>query len=1026
MSVAARCRLTWRRIVSAPELPEEIEAALVRPLYTRVFSLLMGHVTGLCLCALVMARVPALWPAVFMAALLGLLGARAWVILLVWPLRSSPPAALLRWRKPYEIVGLAWALVSAAFCCLCVAASGDEVTRVLAIALVLGSANGIASRNAGTPRFAMTQLCIWLLPLIVVATVLGSWYPLLSLMVTMYLPSLCSIVRQHYADMLSLIGAERHEAALASRFNAAISNMTQGLVLFDAGGLLQIVNRRFCELFALPQDALRPGITQTEFAAACAAGGAPRGLVPELSVTTPDKGTRTVLDLEDGRAFARSQEILPDGGRVITFEDMTESRRAQLALAERESELRTIFENAAAGVTEMDFATGRLVRVNRVFCEMVGWSEADLLGRLPRDALTHPDDRGAAAERWSGASKTGQAYDAEKRYLRSDGSVVWARISASVSAFGRDGRPLRMVAILTDMTARKAAEAALRASQEILRMSLDIGRIGSFRLDHRADMIHCGPETRQMHGFPPSDEPLSVAAWSATWLPEERDRIAAELAAIYAERRTDLRLEYRFQHPVLGIRNIEGRARIEYDDAGLPIGSVGVAIDITERRVAEARIAHLAHHDPLTDLPNRTLFRIRLEEALARARRGEHFAVCCLDLDHFKDVNDALGHPVGDALLQAATERLKAALRPTDTVARLGGDEFAVIQSSLEQPADAKALAERLIASLAPPFEIEGHHVVIGTSVGIAVAPEDGVDPDLLMRNADLALYGAKADGRGRYRFFEPEMNHRMQARRALELDLRRALEADEFELMYQPLVSVATRTVCGFEALLRWRHPTRGLVLPDRFVPLAEAIGLIVPIGAWVLHRACAEAATWPGAPRVAVNLSAVQFTSDALVDTVAAALRDSGLDPQRLELEITETAMLQDTEKMLEMLHRLKALGVGIAMDDFGTGYSSLSYLQRFPFDKVKIDRSFVANLGRTKEASAIVGAVIDLCAGLAMSTTAEGIETESQLAALAGTGCTEAQGYYISHPRPASEVTALIAALAPSPRAFVAQPG
>ncbi len=1026
MSVVARCRLTWRRIISAPELPEEIEAALVRPLYTRASSLLLAHATGLGLCAMVMVRVGGLWPVVFMAALLGLLGARAWVILLVRPLSSSPSAALLRWRKPYQLVGLAWALVTAAFCSFCVAASGDEITRVLAITMVLGNASGTAFRNAGTPRFAITLLCIWLLPLIAVAPLVGSWYRVLSLMAVLYLPSLCSVVWQHYAEMLSLITARRHEAALASRFDAAISNMTQGLVLLDAGGSLQIVNRRFCELFGLPPDALRPGLTETEFAAACAAVGAPCGLVPGSCVATPNKGLRTVLDLDDGRAVARSQETLPDGGRVVTFEDITENRRAQLALAERESELRTIFENAAAGVTEMDFASGRLVRVNRVFCEMLGRSEAELLGRLPRDTLTHPDDVGAANERLSAICETGQAYDAEKRYLRSDGAVVWARISASVSAFDRDGRPRRVVAILTDITARKAAEAALKASQEILRMSLDIGRIGSFRLDHQAEMIHCGPETRQMHGFPASDEPLPVAAWSATWLAEEQDRVAAELTAIYAQRRTNFRLEYRFRHPVLGTRTIEGRARIEYDDAGRPIESVGVAIDITERRAAEARIAHLAHHDPLTDLPNRALFRIRLEEALARAGRGEQFAVCCLDLDHFKDVNDTLGHPVGDALLQAATERLKVALRPTDTVARLGGDEFAVIQSSVEQPGNATALAERLIASLAAPFEIDGHHVVIGTSVGIAVAPEDGLDPDLLMRNADMALYGAKTDGRGRYRFFEPEMNRRMQARRALELDLRRALDADEFELMYQPLINLATRSVCGFEALLRWRHPTRGLVSPSLFIALAEAIGLIVPIGAWVLRQACAEAVSWPGGPRVAVNVSAVQFANDTLVETVATALRDSALDPHRLELEITETAMLQDAEKALEMLHHLKALGASIVMDDFGTGYSSLSYLQRFPFDKVKIDRSLVANLGRTKEASAIVGAVIDLCAGLDMNTTAEGIETESQLAALARTGCTEAQGYYISHPRPASEVPALIATLAPSVRALVGQSG
>ena len=466
-----------------------------------------------------------------------------------------------------------------------------------------------------------------------------------------------------------------------------------------------------------------------------------------------------MLDLADGRAFARSEETLPDGGWVITLEDVSESRRAQLTLAEREGELRTIVENAAAGVTEIDCATGRFVRVNRVFCEMVGWSEADLLGPLSRKDLTHPDDRASAREQWLAICETGQPYEAEKRYCRSDGAIIWGRLAASVSAVDAAGRPRRVVAIVTNITARKAAEDELRASREMLRLSLDIGRIGSFRMEHKAGLIHCESETRQMHGFPPSDAPLPVADWVATWLDEDRERVSADLAATYAGKHTISRLEYRFNHPELGVRHIETRSRVEYDEAGKPNGSIGVAIDVTERREAEARIAHLAHHDALTDLPNRTLFRIRLEEALARAKRGDGFAICCLDLDYFKDVNDTLGHPVGDALLQAVTERLRAVMRPTDTVARLGGDEFAIIQSNLDQPANARTLAERLIATMAVPFEIEGHHVMIGTSVGIALAPEDGLDADLLLRNADMALYGAKADGRGRYRFFEPEMN---------------------------------------------------------------------------------------------------------------------------------------------------------------------------------------------------------------------------------------------------------------------------
>ena len=432
--------------------------------------------------------------------------------------------------------------------------------------------------------------------------------------------------------------------------------------------------------------------------------------------------------------------------------------------------------------------------------------------------------------------------------------------------------------------------------------------------------------------------------------------------------------------------------------------------DITERRRAEARIAHMAHHDALTGLPNRVLFLKRLSQAIARSRRGDPCAVLCLDLDHFKAVNDTLGHPVGDALLRAVTARLLAHLRETDTLARLGGDEFAIVQSSVEQPQDATALAQRLTEVLSEPFDLDGHQMVIGTSVGIAVVPQDGDDPHVLLKNADLALYKAKADGRGRYRCFEPEMDARMQARRALELDLRRALLLGEFEVFYQPLMQLRTNQVSGFEALVRWRHPERGLVSPADFVPLAEEIGLILPLGEWVLRQACRDAMTWPEAVRVAVNLSPVQFTSRSLVQDVADALSDSGLSPSRLELEITETVMLEDTDATLAILHQLKDLGVRIAMDDFGTGYSSLSYLRRFPFDKVKIDRSFIEGLGLGGDCDAIVTAVTAMCNTLGMATVAEGVETQDQLQMLRGGHCAEVQGYLFSKPRPAGELMQL----------------
>ena len=443
-------------------------------------------------------------------------------------------------------------------------------------------------------------------------------------------------------------------------------------------------------------------------------------------------------------------------------------------------------------------------------------------------------------------------------------------------------------------------------------------------------------------------------------------------------------------------------------------GSLAIHEDITDRRKAEARIEHLAHYDALTDLPNRGLFREDVDRALSSVERGAALAVLCLDLDHFKEVNDTLGHPIGDALLQAVAERIRSCVRPTDRIARLGGDEFAIVQIPVDQPMDCISLASRLIARIAEPYDLNGHQIVIGASVGIALAPGDGRDFDRLLKGADMALYRAKQDARGTYRFFEPEMDARMQARRGLELDLRKALALGEFELFYQPLIHLETNRVTCFEALLRWRHPERGFVMPDDFIPLAEEIGLIGSIGAWVLKKACNEALNWPGDIAVAVNLSALQFKNGRIVLDVISALGESGLPARRLELEITETVLLRDTEATMVTLTQLKDLGTRIAMDDFGTGYSSLGYLQKFPFDKIKIDRSFVKDLLDKPESIAIVRAVSGLGNALGITTTAEGVETVGQLQKLRLEGCTEVQGYLFSKPRPAHELGSLLVQL------------
>lgn len=440
-------------------------------------------------------------------------------------------------------------------------------------------------------------------------------------------------------------------------------------------------------------------------------------------------------------------------------------------------------------------------------------------------------------------------------------------------------------------------------------------------------------------------------------------------------------------------------------------GWIATFEDITERRQAEARIDYMALHDALTTLPNRVLFRIHLDRELAGVKRGDHLAVLFLDLDRFKAVNDTLGHHAGDALLQAVAGQLKAAVRESDVVARLGGDEFAIIQTKTEQPTSARALARRLLDVLSDPYEVDGFQVVVGVSIGIALAPADGVAGEHLLKNADLALYRAKAEGRGTYRFFEPRMDAKMKERRLLELDLRHALANAELRLFFQPLIDVTTETVTGFEALLRWQHPTRGLVLPSEFIPVAEEAGLIVPIGEWVLENACREAATWPEAIELAINISAVQFRNPHLVEVVEQALRASGLSADRLSLEITESVLIQDTQATLTTLQRLRELGVRISMDDFGTGYSSLSYLRSFPFDKIKIDNCFMKDLGRSDSSTAIIRAIVHLGRALGMTVTAEGVETAEQLSQVRAEGCAEGQGFLFSRPCPADAVASTI---------------
>jgi diguanylate cyclase (GGDEF)-like protein len=460
---------------------------------------------------------------------------------------------------------------------------------------------------------------------------------------------------------------------------------------------------------------------------------------------------------------------------------------------------------------------------------------------------------------------------------------------------------------------------------------------------------------------------------------------------------------------------------LEIRSTALPDGGfVRTFTDITRRRQAQEAVAKIASHDALTGLGNRRLLKEQLEKRAAvrssadasRDFEEQGFALLCLDLDLFKVVNDTLGHWIGDALLKAVADRLIATVRTGHVVVRLGGDEFAVLMPRAQSTEQPEALARRLLEVLSHPYDIHGQQLQVGASIGIALAPHDGTDPDLLLKAGDMALYAAKAAGRGTYRFFHKSMADRLRAKRQLEIDLRSAIDNDELELHYQPLLNIADTTITGFEALMRWQHPLRGMVPPGEFIPIAEETGLIVPLGAWAIRKACEQAAKWPDPLYVAVNVSPTQFRGGNLVATVAEVLSSTGLAPSRLELEITETILMQENDPTIHALHQLRDTGVRIAMDDFGTGYSSLSYLRSFPLSKIKIDRAFVKDLRATAASDVIIRSVIDIAKTLEMTTTAEGVETREQFEMLGALGCSEAQGYYLSKAVPVSQVPGLIA--------------
>jgi diguanylate cyclase (GGDEF)-like protein/PAS domain S-box-containing protein len=810
----------------------------------------------------------------------------------------------------------------------------------------------------------------------------------------------------------------QHELMLQyARFDQAINHMSHGLCLFGPDERLVVCNARYIEMYGLDPEAVRPGITHREVVEQWIAGGNEPGMSSEefyasrkSAVATGEVSTM-LLHVKDGRVIEATSRPTPDGGWVSAHEEVTERLRYEEALREQNMLFDAALENMAHALCMFD-KDWRVIVHNRRFIELYGLEAQVVQPGTPLLDLIHFSlNQGV---------HTGQTQNAEEFFEEFKRRVMVDRDELVVRRFA-DGRLIAVryqplsnggrVCTYEDITERERAAEELKEQHHRFDIALNNMTHGLCMFDGDMRLIVCNKRYYEMFGMSP-----------AVIRPGKTVRdVLVHSVALGNYRHLDVTVDGLYEAYVKMLnagdtvihRHLANGRMIKITHERMAQGGwVAIYEDVTERHRVEQNIAHMARHDALTDLPNRVLFRERMAEGLSRVEGfGETLAVLCLDLDNFKGVNDTLGHPIGDRLLGTIAERIRCAVGEEDTVARLGGDEFAVLQANAD-PRAAEALARKLVEVISEPVEIDGQEINSGVSIGIALAPDDGTAADHLMKCADLALYRAKAEGRATFRFFEADMDARIQARRALEIDLRHALAAGEFSLVYQPQINLATNELIAMEALLRWTHAERGAVAPSEFIPLAEEMGLIVPLGEWVLREACKEAAHWPGEIRVAVNLSPVQFRNRGLVTMVTHALAAARLSAGRLELEITEAVLLQDDQAIVTMLHQLRALGVRISMDDFGTGYSSLSYLRSFPFDKIKIDRSFIKDIERNRDSASIIRAIASLGASLGIETTAEGIETTEQMELVRRAGCTEMQGYLVSRPVPAAELGDLIA--------------
>ena len=808
---------------------------------------------------------------------------------------------------------------------------------------------------------------------------------------------------------MSASGPLQSGTAIASALlRDALQALPDAIAVFDADDRLVFWNDNFAEFYSRSaslaigdrfEDLIRASVAKGLVADAL--GREEEWIADRLRRHNQPDHTREHR-LANGRWIRTQERRSKEGWFIGIRSDITD-------LKEQEASFRLLFESNPTPLYVVHRETLAFKAVNDAALTLYGHSRERFLAMTMLD--TRPKRDHAEFLR---LAQQGSMFDypglRSWTHLREDGREI--SVVPYTKPLTIDGQPMCLVSIV-DLTDRQRAEDEVRKTKAFLRSVVESIPVGVFVKDmhnegryviyNRACEALVGRNREEIIGRTDRE----------VFSPSEADRFAAQDAEVI--RRDDLLVL-----PAETVTRGDGDVRT-FLTRKLPITGVGddparyivgISEDITEQQLMASRLEHQAYHDTLTGLPNRLLLRRRLEAML---RGPGCMALHYIDLDGFKLVNDTLGHRVGDGLLKAAASRLGGVLSASDMAARLGGDEFVVLQDSVSDPLAFTGLAHRLVEVLSAPYDVDGQHIVVGASIGVALSAEGSSDPDQLLLDADTALYAAKAGPRGSFRIFDPQMNVEARARRELANEVMHALERQQFVLFYQPFVNVKSGTLAGFEALIRWQHPVRGLIPPGDFIPVAEDLGMIGAIGKWVVGQACRDAASWPVSCRVAVNLSPCQFEERDLVESVEAAIAQTGLDPTRLELEITETVLLEESEKNLQILRGLQRLGVTIALDDFGTGYSSLSLLQRFTVDKIKIDRSFTRGLPIDRGSLAVLRAVVALAGSLDIQTTAEGVETEAQFSCIKAEGCDAVQGWLLGRPMPADEVHGLLGAAA-----------